>query len=173
LSNRPKFCAFKLERLSNVELVVFDFDGVFTNNKVYVNEIGEESVQCSRLDGIGLAKLKQLNIPVWVLSTEINPVVSMRCKKLDLPVIQGSKNKIMDLKALINKLNVNFKNVLYLGNDINDLECLSYVGLPFLVSDAHPDVIKPKFAVTQNKGGDGAVREICDLISYFKSEVLE
>ncbi len=167
MQNNSQHYPFGLDQLSEVELVVFDFDGVFTDNKVLVNQDGEESVFCSRFDGIGLAKLKQLNIPIWVLSTETNSVVSVRCNKLEIPVIQGSKNKLNDLKNLVSELAVDLKNVLYLGNDINDLDCLFCVGFPFVVPDSHPDVLKFEFAVCKTKGGDGAVREICDLVSAF------
>ena len=81
------------EKLSKVKLAIFDFDGVFTNNKVLVSENGVESVICCRSDGIGLSRLNKLGIKSYVISSETNAVVKVRCKKLKIPVIQGVENK--------------------------------------------------------------------------------
>ena len=152
------------DRLNDLKLVVFDFDGVFTDNRVYVNERGEESVVCSRLDGLGLSKLRKIGLPAWVLSTEKNPVVARRCEKLQVGYIQGSENKLQDLQKIADKFKVSLDEVMFVGNDINDLECLEAVGLPVIVLDAHKDVMHDHFFMTGAAGGQGAVREICDLI---------
>jgi len=152
------------DRLNDLKLVVFDFDGVLTDNRVYVNELGEESVSCSRLDGLGLSNLRKIGLPAWVLSTEKNPVVGRRCEKLQIDYIQGSESKLPDLQKIADKFEASLHEVMFVGNDINDLECLESVGLPVVVSDAHQDVMKDHFFMTKAAGGHGAVREICDLI---------
>lgn len=156
-------------QIVNIKLVIFDFDGVFTDNRVYVSEYGIETVSCWRSDGIGIAKLKTLNLPIWVVSTEKNKVVSARCEKLQINCIQGCDDKLSAVLKLIKRFGYSLKDVLFVGNDINDLECLESVGLPVVVQDAYPDVIKISKLQTQRAGGFGAVREICDLIYMLKN----
>lgn len=152
-----------------LQFIVFDFDGVFTDNLVYISESGRESVVCNRSDGLGLSKIKGLNIPMYVISTEKNPVVTHRCKKLEIDCIQGCDNKLTTLNQLLLKLNINIENVAYVGNDVNDQECLQSVGLPIVVKDAHPDVLDLAQYTTKKLGGHGAVREVCDLIYNARS----
>lgn len=149
--------------IRKIRLLVFDFDGVFTDNMVYTFEDGKEAICCSRSDGLGLQKLKAHNIDMLVLSTEENPVVSMRCKKIGLPYIQGSKEKLTSLKEIIITKGISLDEVAYVGNDINDISCLMYVGFPIIVQDAHPDVVSYGLYRTERPGGKGAVREVCDL----------
>jgi len=158
--------------LENVELVCFDFDGVFTNNKVIVNEDGKESVVCSRSDGLGLDKLKKLKIPIYILSSEKNNLVHARAAKLNINCLNNISSKIDVLKEICNKLNIEISSVLYLGNDINDLSCLMEVGFPVIVRDAHSDLKKYGYYMTNNSGGNGAVREICDLIYDARNQTL-
>jgi YrbI family 3-deoxy-D-manno-octulosonate 8-phosphate phosphatase len=153
-----------------IELIVFDFDGVFTDNTVWVDENGRESVRCWRSDGLGLQKLAKANIPAWVLSTEVNPVVSARCQKLKIPCRQGLADKQQALMILCDELGVSLSHVAYLGNDINDAGCLEVVGFPMAVADAYPDVIKLACYQTTKPGGFGAVREVCDWLIAFKNE---
>lgn len=147
-----------------VRLLVFDFDGVFTDNCVYVSEDGKESVSCWRSDGLGLSKIKKLGLPVHVVSTEVNSVVSARCKKLEISCTQGCQDKLSAVKELIVQHKCHLADVMYVGNDINDLDCLKEVGLPVVVSDAHPDVLEYAAFKTECPGGRGAVRELCDII---------
>lgn len=151
-----------LRTLRKIRLVVFDFDGVFTDNTVYTDEKGHESVRCSRFDGIGLARLRALGIDAFVLSTETNPVVSARCRKLKLPCLQGCSDKLPALQKEIRRRKLTPERVAYVGNDINDTDCLRAVGLPIVVADAHPDVLPLARWKTRTPGGMGAVREICD-----------
>ncbi|WP_373533233.1 KdsC family phosphatase [Vampirovibrio sp.] len=155
---------------ASVALVVFDFDGVFTDNTVWVTEDGKESVRCWRSDGLGLEKLRLSGLPVWVLSTEVNPAVAHRCKKLGLPVQHGLANKQEALIALTQKLGVPLLNTVYVGNDINDRGCLEIAGLPVVVQDAHPDVLPLAKYQTQRAGGFGAVREVCDWLMANRTE---
>jgi len=144
--------------------IVFDFDGVFTNNKVIVHEDGGESVICCRSDGLGISQLKTLNIPLLVLSKEKNPVVQVRCKKLEIPYKQNISEKITVLKEWLQENTLNSANVIYVGNDVNDLSCMQYVGCGIAVGDAYPEVKASAKIILTATGGNGAIRELCDLI---------
>jgi YrbI family 3-deoxy-D-manno-octulosonate 8-phosphate phosphatase len=146
--------------------VAFDFDGVFTDNSVFVSQDGTESVRSYRGDGIGLRKLEKLGIGLVVISTEVNPVVAVRCKKLDIHCIQGSDDKLSDLRSLLLERNLLLNQAAFVGDDVNDLDCLRNVGLPIVVQDAHPDVQAFCRYRTETMGGYGAVREVCDLFEY-------
>jgi YrbI family 3-deoxy-D-manno-octulosonate 8-phosphate phosphatase len=151
-----------------LEMVVFDFDGVFTDNRVLVLQDGTEGVLCSRADGFGLDRLGKLGIKMFVLSKEKNPVVGARCKKLKIPCIQGCDQKADTLIEEAERFGISLENVAYLGNDINDLECLAVVGLPACVADAYPEVLAVSKFITVKKGGEGAVREFCDYIASLR-----
>ena len=149
--------------IRKIRLVAFDFDGVFTDNMVYVFEDGSEAVRCSRGDGIGLQKLKRLGIEAVIISTESNPVVSARARKLKIRCMQDCSDKRKALEDIAKEKGVSLSEVAFVGNDINDLECLTKVGLPIVVNDAHKDVIPIALYQTMHPGGYGAVREVCDL----------
>jgi N-acylneuraminate cytidylyltransferase/3-deoxy-D-manno-octulosonate 8-phosphate phosphatase (KDO 8-P phosphatase) len=104
--------------INELDALIFDFDGVLTDNKVYINENGIESVCCSRADGLAFDALRKLDIPVYILSTESNPVVAVRGRKLSVPVIQGSSNKLISLKNLCEENGYSLKNILFSGNDL-------------------------------------------------------
>lgn len=148
----------------NVKLVIFDFDGVFTDNMVYVSDEGKEFVRCCRGDGIGLERLKKIGVGSFIVSTEKNPVVSVRASKLGIPCIQGCLNKREECLRLSSSLGIGVANIAFVGNDINDLGALELVGFPIAVKDSHSDVLAVVLYVTEHLGGHGAVREICDLI---------
>lgn len=150
---------------ARIRMVVFDFDGVLTDNTVWTDSQGEELVRCWRGDGLGLEKLRALEIPSFVLSTEEHPVVSRRCSKLKIPCRQGLANKETELTMLASESNVDLADVVYVGNDINDLGCLRVAGVPIVVHDAHADVLPVARFRTRAPGGFGAVREVCDWIS--------
>ncbi|HKP96433.1 MAG TPA: HAD hydrolase family protein [Fibrobacteria bacterium] len=151
--------------IRQVRLLVFDFDGVFTDNTVWVNQEGVESVRCWRSDGLGLQRLRQAGLPAMVLSTEENPVVSARCRKLKIECVQGSVDKRASLVELAKARGIDLDQIAYLGNDTNDLGCLQSVGFPMVVEDAYPGVIPLARYRTRAKGGFGAVREVCDLFA--------
>jgi 3-deoxy-D-manno-octulosonate 8-phosphate phosphatase (KDO 8-P phosphatase) len=157
--NDPQLSA----RIRSTRLIAFDFDGVFTDNKVYVFQDGTEAVCCFRGDGIGLEKLKRLGIQTIVLSTEINPVVGFRSQKLGIACVQACQDKRATLETVLRDANLSFDQAAFVGNDVNDLSCLEAVGLPIVVRDAHPDVVAVASYQTQAAGGQGAVREVCDL----------
>ena len=150
--------------LSNIDCIIFDFDGVFTNNKVIVSETGIESVVCNRSDGLGLAMIHSIGIKTLILSTEKNRVVSTRANKLNIECIQGVDNKYAELVRLSQDWEIPLANIAFVGNDINDLECMEVVGFPVAVADAYPPVIDVATIILTRKGGEGAVREICEMI---------
>jgi YrbI family 3-deoxy-D-manno-octulosonate 8-phosphate phosphatase len=148
--------------IRKIRMVAFDFDGVFTDNAVWVDETGRESVRCCRSDGLGLKMLKEAGIHVCVFSTETNPVVSARCRKLKLPCVQGLEDKGRALEVYSRRHKIPLSGMAYVGNDINDLDCLRTAGLAIVVSDAYPEAIAVADWQTQKPGGYGAVREICE-----------
>ena len=150
--------------LNRIELLVFDFDGVFTDNTVIVDSQGVESVTCWRGDGLGLSRVKSLNLKMVIISTETNNVVAQRAIKLDLPFLQSIRDKESAIIEYALKVEVSLSNVLFLGNDINDIPGFQIVGYPVAVADANPEVFPFVRYQTQINGGRGAVREICDTI---------
>jgi YrbI family 3-deoxy-D-manno-octulosonate 8-phosphate phosphatase len=147
-----------------VQAIFFDFDGVFTDNRVIVSEDGTESVICNRSDGLGLSELKKKGVQLFVISTEINPVVLKRCEKIGIPCFQSINDKKEFLSHWLNESNIGAGNVIYVGNDINDNDCMQYVGCGVAVNDAHEDTKKVAKIILKNRGGNGAVRELCDLV---------
>jgi YrbI family 3-deoxy-D-manno-octulosonate 8-phosphate phosphatase len=147
-----------------VELVVLDFDGVMTDNRVWVDSDGRESVAADRGDGFGVARLLARGIEVVVLSTETNPVVSARCRKLGVPVFQGAADKGSALEEILADHSVDPSRAIFLGNDLNDLPCFPIVGCAVVVADSHPAVLAQADLILSRKGGHGAVRELSDLL---------
>lgn len=152
-----------------IRIIVFDFDGVFTDNRVIVTDSGSEAVICDRSDGLGISRAKKAGIETIVISTEVNPVVGLRCKKLKIDCIQACNDKVKALEKKIKEQGYSFEETAFLGNDINDLSCLQKVGLPACVADAYPEVKKVCLYVTKRSGGRGAVREFCDFITGKKN----
>jgi len=152
------------ERLRRIKLVAFDFDGVFTDNRVYVDQDGREMVCCWRSDGIGLQKLREAGVKAVVISREPNPVVVRRCEKLGVECIAGVEDKLSAFKRVLEREGLRPEQVCFVGNDTPDIECMRLAGLAIAVRDSHPDVLKEADYVTRNPGGRGAVREICDMI---------
>ena len=155
---------------ADISLLVLDFDGVLTDDRVYVNQHGEETVAAHRGDGMGIARLKKTGVEVIILSKEKNPVVQARGDKLNVPVYQGIDEKGKKLAEILKEKGLIGRQVVYVGNDINDLPCFSMVGLAVAVADAHPDVKEQAGLVLRKKGGFGAVREICDLLAVKRLE---
>ncbi len=147
-----------------VDLLVLDFDGVFTDNRVWVDETGREAVLAHRGDGMGLEMLRKAGIRAVVLSKETNPVVAARCRKLNLPVWQGVEDKATLLRRLLEEWQVDPRFTVYLGNDVNDIPCFPLVGWAVVVADAHPQAKRSADKVLRTPGGYGAIRELVDLI---------
>jgi 3-deoxy-D-manno-octulosonate 8-phosphate phosphatase (KDO 8-P phosphatase) len=152
------------ELRANVELAVFDFDGVFTDNRVWVNERGEEQLAFSRSDGLGLRRLDEAGVRYLIVSAEPNPIVGARAAKLRAECVQGAEDKLMVLRDRAAALGVALENVAYVGNDVNDIDCLRAVGLPVVPSDAWPEVVPIARWVLTRAGGAGCVREFCDAV---------
>lgn len=150
--------------LSKVALVVLDFDGVLTDNCVWISHDGVESVRCWRSDGIGLTALQRAGIKVYILSTEVNKVVTVRAEKLKVPCLQAIADKGDAIGSLADELAIPLDQTMFVGNDVNDLPALNRVGFPVAVADAYPELDGVIRYRTTRPGGFGAVREICDRI---------
>ncbi|MDQ3156700.1 MAG: acylneuraminate cytidylyltransferase [Actinomycetota bacterium] len=144
--------------------VVTDFDGVHTNDRATIDESGVEAVTVNRSDGMGVAHLRRAGVPMLILSSETNRVVRMRAKKLGVDVITGCDDKLTALSSWADEQGIALADVAYLGNDINDLDCLEAVGWPVVVADAHPVVRGAGRIVLRRRGGEGAVRELADRV---------
>jgi YrbI family 3-deoxy-D-manno-octulosonate 8-phosphate phosphatase len=149
----------------NLELIVYDFDGVMTDNKVYVDQNGNETVQVNRGDGLGVAEIKKMGIQQIIISTEKNTVVSSRATKLGIPCLQGIENKKTALIDYCKENDIDLKNVAYVGNDINDNDVMGNVGITFCPADAHDSIKAISDHALKTKGGQGVIRELFDLIT--------
>jgi len=149
---------------SDIDLIVYDFDGVMTNNSVIVSEEGFESVIVNRSDGLAVGIIKSKNIPQLILSKECNKVVSSRATKLGIPVLQGIHDKKTILLDYCSRNSLDLNKVIYVGNDLNDVPVLSAVGYPMVPLDAYPEAKKIAKFIIPAAGGSGVVRE---LLNYF------
>ncbi|MGZ6346275.1 MAG: cytidylyltransferase domain-containing protein [Anaerolineales bacterium] len=147
-----------------VKLLILDFDGVITDNRVWVDETGREMVAANRSDSLGINKLRDVGVETLVISKETNPVVAARCRKMDIACIQGVNDKKTALLKVLAERNVAPAQVVYLGNDVNDLPCFPLVGWAVAVADALPEVARKADFVLSRLGGHAAVRELCDLL---------
>ena len=148
--------------LDDIDAFVFDFDGVLTNNLVYLNQEGVESVACSRADGLAFDVLRKLNKPAFILSTEKNLVVEERAKKLKIPAIQGVTDKVEAIKELAKEKKIHLNNILYVGNDLNDYEAMQLCGYTACPSDSHEIIKSIANIVLKTSGGNGVVRELLE-----------
>ncbi|MER7790146.1 acylneuraminate cytidylyltransferase [Streptomyces sp. NPDC097640] len=148
----------------DIDAVVLDFDGTQTDDKVLIDSEGRELVAVHRGDGLGIAALRRAELALLILSTEQNPVVAARARKLRVPVLHGIDRKDLALKQWCEEQGIAPERVLYVGNDVNDLPCFGLVGWPVAVAGAHDVVRGAARAVTSTPGGDGAIREIASWI---------
>lgn len=148
----------------SVHTTVFDFDGVFTDNRVWIDQQGKESVRCDRRDGLAFDLLRlfikknEWSLNYFILSTETNPVVLSRANKLKIPCIQGVSNKAKYLRNYLEKSTKSREGLVYVGNDLNDLSAMQLAGFSVAPSDAHPLIQKQANLVFKQKGGDAFVR---------------
>jgi len=156
--------------LATVKLVAFDFDGVFTDNTVSVTQDGIESVRCWRSDGLGLSRLQSIGVKTFIISTETNPVVTARSKKLKMSCKQGIEDKAATILQTCIELGIDPEHTMFVGNDINDIPAFKSIGLPIAVADAYPEVYPYVLYRTEKRGGLGAVREVCDLIFQARND---
>ncbi|GAA2510317.1 acylneuraminate cytidylyltransferase [Streptomyces longisporus] len=153
-----------LPTADDIDAVVLDFDGTQTDDRVLIDADGKEFVSVHRGDGLGIAALRKSELKMLVLSTEQNPVVAARARKLQIPVLHGIDRKDLALKQWCEEQGIAPERVLYVGNDVNDLPCFALVGWPVAVASAHDVVRSAARAVTTVPGGDGAIREIASWI---------
>ena len=147
-----------------IKLIVYDFDGVMTDNKVYVDQDGKETVQVNRGDGLGISEIKKLGIEQIIISTEKNPVVMKRATKLNIKCLQGIENKKAALIDYCENYNFDLQNVAYVGNDINDKEVMGIAGTTYCPLDAHKSIQDISDNTLKAKGGDGVIRELLDCL---------
>lgn len=154
--------------IRRVHTIVFDFDGVFTDNQVYVTDEGREAVRCDRADGLGMDFLRRYRarrapgLDFFIVSTERNPVVAARAQKLRLDCYQDIGDKLAFLDAHLRARRPEdsrpFSGLVYLGNDLNDLPVLTRAGFSIVPNDAHPRVKREADVVLPQCGGEGFVR---------------
>lgn len=148
----------------DVDALVMDFDGVHTDDRAFVDQDGKEAVAVSRSDGLGIARLRSHGVPMLVLSAERNPVVAARAQKLGVDVLQGVDDKLEAVQKWLVERGVDAARTAYVGNDLNDVECLEFAGWPVVVPGAHPEAQARARVVLTRRGGDGAVRELSERI---------
>ena len=157
------------EKWNHITLLVSDFDGVMTDNRVLVDEEGKESVYVSRADGQAIHILRPMGIELMIMSTEINGVVGKRAEKLRVKCIQSVSDKAECLKRYCIENNIPLKSIAYIGNDINDYEAMRIAGLKIVPQDAYGTVKDIADYVTETKGGHGVIREVADVFYKFKN----
>jgi 3-deoxy-D-manno-octulosonate 8-phosphate phosphatase (KDO 8-P phosphatase) len=156
------------EQISKIKLIISDFDGVLTDNSVYTDQFGNETVRCSKYDSIGISQITEVGVEFIVVSSESNPTVSKRCEKLKSNYYTNVHDKGEKISQILTDRQLSPCEVLYIGNDINDLNALKFVDFKVCVNDSHPDFIAACDFMTQSKGGQGCIREICDIIKKGK-----
>jgi len=156
--------------LADIQAVVFDFDGVMTDNRAIVTEQGHEAVSCSRSDGLAIEELHKQRIPMLIISKERNPVVKARASKLNIPVKSSSDDKVLVLRNWAKAESIDIGNIAYIGNDVNDLDVLKIVGVGVCPADAHHSVKPHCKLVLHSAGGMGAIREFSDLLITAKKK---
>ena len=148
----------------NIKLIVFDFDGVLTDNSVLIDESGMEYVRCSRSDGLAINAFSKIGMPTLILSTEKNQVVVARAKKLGMRAIHGSRNKLQSLKEYCAKKSISLADVCFVGNDVNDFHVMQKCGLSCCPIDSHRSIIDVATVVLETAGGNGVARELAERV---------
>ncbi|MBM3181321.1 MAG: acylneuraminate cytidylyltransferase [Chloroflexi bacterium] len=149
-----------------IKLIICDFDGVVTDNLVITDQDGKESVIASRSDSMHIKRLRELGVETMVISSEPNPVVMARAKKMGVEAIHnvGMQDKGRVMREVLEQKNIKAENVIYIGNDLNDLPCFEIAGWSVAVADAYPEVIRAADHVLTKTGGHGAIRELCEIV---------
>lgn len=150
--------------IKKIDLIVYDFDGVMTDNSLLMDQDGKEYVRVSRADGLAVSEIKKMFLKQIILSTEKNPIVKKRAEKLGIDCLQGINNKKKTLSTFAERQNINLEKTIYVGNDINDLEAMLLVGTKVCPSDSHHEILNISDFVLNKKGGQGVIREILDML---------
>ena len=156
--------------LKNIELIIYDFDGVMTDNRALIFEDGKEAVFVNRGDGLAVNIINGMGIAQIIVSTETNPVVMARAKKLNIPLMQSVADKKKVIERYLEKNKIRKENVIFVGNDINDKEAMEFVGIPVAPADADIAIKKIAKIVLSAKGGCGVVRELLDKLKGITDE---
>ena len=154
-----------MKLFQNVKLIVYDFDGVMTDNHVYLNQDGVEMAMCHRGDGLGVGIIRDLGIEQYIISTEENPIVACRAQKLKIGVMHKVKNKAQAFLQLCSDMSADPSEVMYIGNDTNDLEAMKLAGVRGAPADAEPEILSIADWISAKNGGQGVIRELARILS--------
>ncbi|MCU0641447.1 MAG: HAD hydrolase family protein [Candidatus Margulisbacteria bacterium] len=146
--------------IKNIKVIIYDFDGVMTDNKVLVSSDGTESVFCNRSDGLAVSAIKKTGIHQCIISTEENKVVEKRAEKLGLPCIHGVSDKKTTMLDYLKKNNFGLNSVAYVGNDLNDLAAMKLAAIKIAPKDAAKEILVIADIIMKAKGGDGVIYEL-------------
>lgn len=158
------------KRLKKIKVIIYDFDGVMTDNRVLVDQNGIESVMVHRGDGYGVGRIRNLGIYQMILSTEPNPVVARRAEKLKLDVIHGVQKKEEILRQWAEEKGYAQEEMLYIGNDLNDQEAMKLAGIIGAPADAEPEILEIADWISSKNGGYGVIRDLCRILEAVMSE---
>jgi YrbI family 3-deoxy-D-manno-octulosonate 8-phosphate phosphatase len=158
-------------QLDQLDAIVFDFDGVLTDNRVWIDQDGRESICCNRSDGLAFDVLRTRKTKLFILSTENNKVVTQRAKKLQIPVFQGVREKRKSLEMISQQEAISLKKTMFVGNDLNDYNAMAICGHSACPADSHKKIIELAKIVLKTKGGEGIVRELVEGI--FEIDILK
>ena len=155
--------------MKNIKLIIYDFDGVMTDNRVFIDEDGREAVLVNRSDGMAVSLIREMGIEQIIISTETNPVVSKRAAKLQIACLQSQQDKKLAVKQYLQQKGFIKSEVVYIGNDLNDKEAMLEVGWPIAPFDAHEEIKKISKIVLKTKGGYGVIREFLDKLGCIEN----
>jgi 3-deoxy-D-manno-octulosonate 8-phosphate phosphatase (KDO 8-P phosphatase) len=155
----------QIEKIKQLKLLILDVDGVLTDGRLFFDQQGNEYKCFHARDGHGLKLLKQTGVEIAVISGRSSPTVALRMKNLGIEhVYQGHENKRMAFQEILQNLQLSPNQVAHVGDDLLDLPIMTQVGFAIAVQDANFAVKQYADWCTQTLGGQGAVREVCDLI---------
>ena len=160
------------KKIKKIKLIFVDFDGTLTNNLVYLDENGLESVSCNRSDGLAISNFKKINIHIICVSTEKNKIVKEKCKKLNIESFLGIDNKKNIIVTKCKELKIDLKNTAFIGNGLNDLSAMNLVGLPIAVKDSNSLVKKTCNIILNTKGGEGVLEEFFEIYTKCNNSFL-
>ena len=148
-----------------IKQIFYDFDGVMTDNKVLLSEEGVESVFVNRSDGLAISYFKKIGVNQTIISTEKNPVVMKRAKKLEIECFQSIDDKLEKIKTILKESKIEIDEVVFVGNDLNDLEVMKYLPNTYCPKDSHPTILKVAKKILSSSGGQGAIMDLYDILA--------